>query len=144
MLVSKPGILSTDAAVTASGNNAFTGNNTHTGDEIFDKIGGGTETVTLSSADPGIGTASLTTLWSGIVSDATGSGTDTCSLLDGIEGQIKMLTLITDGETTGTAITPVNFGPGTDILFEDVNDSCILIFAGGAWQVVSNDGGTVR
>lgn len=129
---------------TISGDNAFTGNNTHTGNETFNKIAGGTETVTLSSADPGTGAASLTTVWSGIDSDATGSQTDTCTLADGIEGQFKMLTLTTDGETTGTAITPANFGPGTDILFEDVNDSCILVFAGGAWQIASNDGGTVR
>lgn len=105
---------------------------------------GGTETVTLSSADPGIGTSTTAMFWSAIVSHTDGSATDTCSVLDGTVGQIKFFTLKTDGEATGMALTPVNFGPGVDLLFETVDDSCILIFDGVNWQIILNNGGTLR
>lgn len=126
--------------------NAFTGDSTHTGAETFGKVGVLTETATTSSADPGIVTASLTAPWTAMVSDDTGTLTDTMSLSDGFNGQIKYFTLKTDGEAAGLALTPVNFIPGTDILFEDINDSCILIFdAGvGGWTILANNGGTVR
>lgn len=105
----------------------------------------GTETVTLSSADPGIGTASASVVYTALVSDATGSATDTCSLLDGVTaGQLHIFTLKTDAETTGTAVTPVNFAPGTRIVFQDAGDGCILMWDEVNWQVIANNGGVIQ
>ncbi|KKM22619.1 hypothetical protein LCGC14_1623510, partial [marine sediment metagenome] len=124
---------------------ADSGVETHTGLEVFDQFAYGTETLTLSGADPGIGTASTTVTYTALVSDATGSATDTCSLLDGTTaGEVHVFSLKTDAETTGTAIVPVNFGAGTDVLLEDVGDGCIMVWDGANWQIVSNVGGTIR
>lgn len=132
-------VLNTDGSMN------HTGDNTHTGSELFNIMNFGTETVTLSADDPGVGTASATLSYHAIVSDATGSGTDTCSVLDGtVAGRFKVFNLKTDGETTGMALTPVSFGPGTDLLFEDAGDGCILMWDGTNWQIVGNHGGTVR
>ncbi len=104
----------------------------------------GTETVTMSTANPGTGAASVATMWTAIISTSDGAAADVCTLADGVAGQLKFISLKTDGETTGLALTPTNFKEGTDLLFETVNDNCILIFDGSEWHLVYNNGGTVR
>lgn len=107
-------------------------------------FGGGYELVTTSAADPGVGAASISDLVTGVVTDATGSAADELSLADGVvSGQLKVIRLITDGETTGLAIIPANFGGGTQILLEDADDVVVLYWDGTNWEIILNTGGTV-
>ena len=71
----------------------------------------------------------------------TTSGAAAFTLADGVSGQIKNIVMVADGGD-GT-LTPSNFGNGTTITFNDVGDSCQLLFAGSSWWIVSNNGCTV-
>ena len=104
---------------------------------------GAVDDVTTSSADPGIGTASLVTVITTMTSDDTGSAADEVSLANGTKGQIKIFTLKADTETTGTKVVPATMAGGSDILFEDVGDGCTMVFDGTSWVVVANNGGTI-
>ena len=92
----------------------------------------------IGSADTltGAGAVSLTTLVTIIVS----TGANALTLADGVTGQIKILTMKTDGGDATLAPTNKNF---TSLVFNDVGDSAILIFDGAKWNVVSNNGGTL-
>ena len=63
-------------------------------------------------------------------------------LADGSNGQIKIITMITDGGGN-SVITPSNFANGTTITFADVNDTITLIFTNSNWVVLSNNGAAV-
>ena len=70
--------------------------------------------------------------------DAT-SANAPCTLADGANGQIKTISMVTDGGT-GT-LTPATLAGGTTIAFNDVGDSVILIYnTTGGWAVLSNYG----
>lgn len=71
------------------------------------------------------------TLW-------TTEGSDAGTLADGAEGQRKIIKLIVDGGE-GT-LTPTNLLDGATLTFTEVNDAVELIFAGGTWNVVANNG----
>lgn len=101
------------------------------------------EDLTCSADDPGVATATMTTVVSTIVTDATGAAADEVTVGDGTKGQIKIFTLKTDGETTGCEIKPTNFANGTQVLLEDVGDSVMLIFDGTNWVLIGNIGGTI-
>ncbi len=63
-------------------------------------------------------------------------------LADGSNGQIKIITMITDGGGN-SVITPSNFANGSTITFADVNDTITLIFTNSNWVVLSNNGAAV-
>lgn len=102
----------------------------------------GSEMVTTTSADPGLGTASLTKIHTAITSDATGDAADEVSLAAGIAGQVKIITLAVDAETTGTKVLADFYGATVSYLLEDALDSLILVSDGTEWHVVLNNGGT--
>lgn len=104
---------------------------------------GSSESVTTSSADPGLGVANLTTLTTLVTTDDTGTAADQVSLADGTANQIKVIALVADTEAAGLSVIPANFGPGTSVLLEDVGDSVTLQFDGTNWQLINNDGGTI-
>jgi len=110
---------------------------------INDGIVGLLEAVTTSSADPGVGVGSLTTVITAVTTDDTGTLADEVSLADGTTGQIKIFTLKADTETTGLKIVPAHLAGGTYILLEDVGDGCVLVYDGTSWIVVGNNGGTI-
>ena len=85
----------------------------------------------------GPGAVNLTTL---ITTVAT-TGADALTLADGTVGQLKIITMITDGGD-GT-LTPTNLAGGNTITFSDVGDSVLLVFVDGEWQIVANNGCTV-
>lgn len=58
-----------------------------------------------------------------------------------VQGQIKIITMTTDGGD-GT-LTPAGLTGGTTITFNDVGDSVILLFLGTTWRILSNFGATV-
>ncbi len=101
------------------------------------------EDLTCSSADPGVASATPTTVLTTVVTDATGSAADEVDLPDGVKGDIKIFVLKTDGETTGLEIKPTNMSGGSKITFVDVGDGCIMVFDGTNWFVVANNGGTI-
>jgi hypothetical protein len=85
----------------------------------------------------GAGAVNLTTTVTKLVT----TGANALTLADGVEGQLKLITMTTDGGD-GT-LTPSNFGNGTTITFNDVGDTVLLVFMGTDWWVVSNSGCTV-
>lgn len=101
------------------------------------------EDITTSSADPGLGTATATTIITTVTTDDTGASADQLALADGVKGDIKIITLKADTETTGLEVIPNTFASGTKITFADVGDGCILVFDGTSWVLVANNGGTV-
>ena len=106
----------------------------------------GTDTVTMTSADPGNGTVtpSVTSAISYyIITDATGSLADQLDFGDGVStGQQIRITLDVDAETAGLKIVPTNKFIGTSTLLEDKGDCITYEWTGSAWNVISNIGGT--
>ena len=57
------------------------------------------------------------------------------SLADGVEGQIKIISMKTDG---GDAIvTPANFVNGTNITFNDVQDTLTILYQSTGWVILA-------
>ena len=62
------------------------------------------------------------------------------TLANGNAGQIKIITMITDGGTA--TLTPTTLNGYTTIAFDTDGDSCILYYAGATpgWCVIANQG----
>ena len=124
-----------------------------------DKVGVGTSTPTekldvygnlaitngylrLSSTPQSLsGTGSLVVNTTAAVTYITTTGAATLSFNDGVQGQEKTLTMITDG---GDAVlTPTSTAGFTTITFNDVGDTVRLIFLNTKWRILSNYGATV-
>jgi hypothetical protein len=103
----------------------------------------GYEMVTTTAADPGLGTASVSKIFTAITSDATGSAADVVSLAAGMAGQVKIITLAVDAETTGTSISANFAGATAAALLEDAGDMLILVSDGTEWYIVYNNGATL-
>jgi len=71
----------------------------------------------------------------------TTSGAHAGTLADGTNGQIKIITMITDGGDS--VITPSNFANGTTVTLDDAGDSVTLLFTNSNWVVLANNGCTV-
>lgn len=76
-----------------------------------------------------------------LVTQVTTTAANALTLADGTQGQIKIITMITDGGD-GT-LTPTNRAGYATITFNDVGDTATLLFANGKWAIVSNYGCTV-
>jgi len=68
----------------------------------------------------------------------TTAGAIALTLADGVVGHMLNLIMIADGGDA--VITPANFGNGTTLTFNDVGDSCSLMFTSGNWWILSNNG----
>ncbi len=64
----------------------------------------------------------------------TGSNQD-FSLADGVEGQIKIISMKTDGGDG--IVTPANFVNGTRITFNDVEDTVVLLYQSTGWVALA-------
>ena len=62
------------------------------------------------------------------------------TLINGNAGQIKIITMITDGGTA--TLTPTTLNGYTTIAFDTDGDSCMLYYAGSTpgWCVIANQG----
>lgn len=69
------------------------------------------------------------------------TGANALTLADGTAGQIKIITMKTDGGD-GT-LTPAHLRGGTTITFNDVGDTVVLLFIDSTWIILSNFGCTV-
>ena len=57
------------------------------------------------------------------------------SLADGVEGQIKIISMKTDGGSG--VVTPANFVNGTNITFDDVEDTVTLLYQTTGWVALA-------
>lgn len=126
----------TTIAGVAQGTNALTvtaGDITVTDGNLSVKgyIKGGVQTLT------GAGAVDIVNTITSVVT----TGADALTLADGVTGQIKIITMTTDGGD-GT-LTPTNLLGGTTITFNDVGDSVILCFVASKWHILANNGCTV-
>ena len=98
----------------------------------------GDKTVATVQALSGAGAISLNTLHTAL----TTTGAQAQTLANGVNGQIKIITMVADGGD-GT-LTPATFANGSTITFNDVGDSVLLIYnTTGGWALVSNTGCTI-
>jgi len=70
------------------------------------------------------------------------TGTQNFSLANGTEGQIKIITLKTDGGNA--TVTPASFLNGTSITFDDVSDTMTLLYQSTGWIVLAQQNTTVN
>jgi hypothetical protein len=99
---------------------------------------GSAEATTAAGSTVAIGvTAPLTN----ITSTGATIGSNSLTLANGVQGQIKIITLIVDGGNVD--VTPANFLNGTKWTMEEAGDSMTVIFNGSNWQVLANNGCTV-
>ena len=106
-----------------------------------DKLLSADKTIATTETANGAGSSvalSVDTLHSAIVT----TGAQAFSLANGVNGQIKTISMVTDGGNA--TLTPATLAGGTTNVFNDVGDSVILIYnTTGGWAVLSNNGTTV-
>ena len=85
----------------------------------------------------GGGALSLTTA----VSLITTTGTEAYTLADGVEGQIKIISMKVDGGAA--TVTPDNYINGTSILFNDTNETITLLYQTTGWVQLARQNATV-
>ncbi len=84
------------------------------------------------------GAVNLTTA----VTTVASSGAIALTLAAGSVGQIKIITMITDGGDV--TLTPTNFaGSNTTVTFNDVGDTIQLCYINSTWVVLGNNGCTL-
>ena len=84
----------------------------------------------------GGGALSLTTA----VSLISTTDAEAYTLADGIEGQIKIISMKTDGGSG--IVTPANFINGTRITFDDVEDTVTLLYQSTGWVALARQNAT--
>ena len=101
----------------------------------------GAKTVVQTETATGGGSAvalSLNTAHSTIVT----SGAQAFTLANGVNGQVKTISMVTDGGDA--TLTPATLNGGSTIVFNDAGDSVMLIYnTTGGWSVISNNGTTI-
>ena len=70
------------------------------------------------------------------------TGVQNFSLANGTEGQIKIITLKTDGGNA--TVTPASFLNGTSITFDDVEDTMTLLYQSTGWVVLAQQNTTIN
>ena len=101
----------------------------------------GSRTIAETETANGAGSSvalSLDVLHSAIVT----TGAQAFSLANGSNGQLKTISMVTDGGDA--TLTPATLAGGSTITFNDVGDSVVLIYnTTGGWAVLSNNGATI-
>ena len=87
----------------------------------------------------GGGALSLTTA----ISLISTTGAEAYTLADGtLEGQIKIISMKVDGGNA--TVTPDNYINGTSILFNNVNDTIVLMYQTTGWVQLARQNATVQ
>jgi hypothetical protein len=98
----------------------------------------GAKTIVATQTATGGGSAvalSLNTAHSTIVT----SGAQSFTLANGVNGQLKTISMVTDGGDA--TLTPATLNGGTTITFGDVGDGVVLMYnTTGGWAVLANNG----
>lgn len=71
-----------------------------------------------------------------LITELTTTGADALTLGDGVNGQIKIIKMISDGGD-GT-LTPTNFLDGATLTFDNT-DYAVLYFSNGTWNLISGN-----
>ncbi len=79
---------------------------------------------------------SVTSSITHITSTAATTGGNALTLADGVQGQIKIITMIADAGDV--QVDPANFANGSSITFQDVGDTVTLLFTNSNWVATSN------
>jgi len=71
------------------------------------------------------------------------SGVETATLAAGTDGQIKIFHMVADGGNMTITVTNPGWGGSGTMLFEDAQDSVILVYVASKWRVITNIGVTL-
>ena len=75
------------------------------------------------------------------ITEVTSTGaSQALTLADGVEGQIKIISMKTDGGSG--IVTPANFINGTRITFDDVEDTVTLLYQSTGWVALARQNAT--
>ena len=83
----------------------------------------------------GSGSTEVVNLTDTVTLLVTTGGSQAFSLADGVEGQIKIISMKTDGGDG--IVTPANFVNGTTITFNDVEDTVTLLYQSTGWVALA-------
>ena len=83
----------------------------------------------------GSGSTGVVNLTDTVTLLVTTGGSQAFSLADGTEGQIKIISMKTDGGSG--IVTPANFVNGTTITFDDVEDTVTLLYQSTGWVALA-------
>jgi hypothetical protein len=64
-------------------------------------------------------------------------------MADGVNGQIKVITMIVKGGSNNSVVTPANLTGGTRITFDAVGDTATCVFTNSSWLVIALNGAVV-
>lgn len=73
----------------------------------------------------------------------TTAGAHAGAMADGVNGQIKVITMIVKGGSNNSVVTPTNLTGGTTITFDAVGDTATCIFTNSSWVVIALNGAVV-
>jgi hypothetical protein len=88
----------------------------------------------------GSGSTEVVNLTDTVTLLVTTGGSQAFSLADGVEGQIKIISMKTDGGSG--IVTPANFINGTRITFDDVEDTVTLLYQSTGWVALARQNAT--
>ena len=88
----------------------------------------------------GSGSTEVVNLTDTVTLLVTTGGSQAFSLADGVEGQIKIISMVTDGGSG--IVTPANFVNGTNITFDDVQDTVTLLYQSTGWVALARQNAT--
>ena len=71
----------------------------------------------------------------------TTAGAHTGTMADGVNGQIKVITMIVDGGNS--VVTPTNASGFTSLTFGNVGDTAICIFTNSKWHILGLKGASI-
>lgn len=95
----------------------------------------------VATTDGAAAAVNLTTLTSTYVTGASSNTTTT--LAAGTNGQIKIISLITDGgQSLVVTVTNAFWGGAGTLTFDDAGDNVMLIYLNSKWQILVNNGVT--
>ena len=96
-------------------------------------IDGSADTVTINDGGAVDVTNSITEIYS--------TGSNALTFADGVEGQLKFLTMQVAGGTA--TLTPTNSTGFTTIAFDAVGENALLLFTNSGWNIISANGATI-
>jgi len=73
----------------------------------------------------------------------TTAGAHAGAMADGVNGQIKILTMIVKGGSNNSVVTPANLTGGSTITFDAVGDTATCVFTNNSWVVIALNGAVV-
>lgn len=118
--------------------NLFAGIDTNVKLDGFLALEGTAQAITAAGSTQAINTTSSICE---ITSNSTTTGGNSLTLANGVQGQIKIITMVAD--SGDVEVRPANFANGTGITFGDVGDTVTLIYLTSKWVAMSNVGTTI-